>query len=74
MSRVHVEVTRIIGEWIRRELLSRGMAQKELARHARVSQASISNYVNGYKAPTVGTLLRILHALGYVVRIERRGS
>lgn len=74
MSRAHVEMAHIIGGWLRKEMAARGMTQKELARHARVSQASISNYVNGYKAPTVGTLLGILHALGYVVRIERRES
>lgn len=74
MSRADVEVAHIIGGWIRKELFERVMTQKELARHAGVSQASISNYVNGYKAPTVGTLLRILHALGYAIRIERRES
>lgn len=74
MSRATARTARIIGGWLRKEMASRGMTQKELAQGARVSQTSISNYVNGYKSPTVGTLLRILHALGYVVRIERGES
>lgn len=74
MSRADVEVAHIFGGWLRKEMAARGMTQKEIARHARVSQEAISSYVNGRMAPHVGILLRILHALGYAVRIERRES
>ena len=74
MSRADVEVVHIIGGWLRKEMAARGMTQKELARQARVSQEAISSYVNGRMAPRVGTLLMILHAFGYAIRIERRES
>jgi transcriptional regulator with XRE-family HTH domain len=41
-----------------------GLSKRELARRARTSPAALVTYEHGTRDPTVGTLLRIVHAAG----------
>ena len=47
-----------------------GLTQAELAAKARTSQAAISAYESGRRSPSVDTLLRIVAAAGYEVRMR----
>ena len=53
-----------------------GLSKRELARLARTSPAALVVYEQGTRDPTVGTLLRIIHATGTDadVRIAPRRS
>jgi transcriptional regulator with XRE-family HTH domain len=59
---------------IRRARLASGLSQRELARRAQTSQATVSAYEAGRKQPSVRTLQRLLRAAGaeLVVRDRRR--
>ena len=47
-----------------------GFTQRELAEQAAVSQQAISAYENGGKEPTMPTLIRLLAAAGFEMRIQ----
>ena len=55
---------------ISRARLKAGLTQRELAERAATSQAAISAYESGRRSPTVETLLRIVGAAGYEVRMR----
>lgn len=46
------------------------LSQRELARRARTSQATLSAYEGGRKAPSLDTLARIIRAAGKDLRIQ----
>lgn len=54
---------RAIGQRIREWRLKREMSQAEVARHAHITQASLSNYENGKRNLPVSTLLGVTSAL-----------
>ena len=61
-----------------RSLISRArrdanISQAELARRAKTSQAAISMYEAGTRSPTLDTLLRIIRAAGFDLRIGLSG-
>jgi transcriptional regulator with XRE-family HTH domain len=58
------------GNLIKLSRLERRMSQRELARRARTSQATISAYENGDKTPSLDTLARIVRAAGLDLRIQ----
>jgi transcriptional regulator with XRE-family HTH domain len=58
------------GNLIKLARLESGLSQRELARRARTSQATISAYENGEKSPSVDTLKRIIGATGLELRIQ----
>lgn len=47
-----------------------GISQRELARRAGVPQSMISAYERGRREPTLPTLLRILRAAGFDLRLH----
>lgn len=47
-----------------------GLSQRELARRARTSQATLSAYETGRKSPSLETLARIVRAAGQDLRIR----
>jgi transcriptional regulator with XRE-family HTH domain len=47
-----------------------GLSQRELARRAETSQATLSAYESGKKSPTLETLARIVRAAGLDLRIS----
>lgn len=47
-----------------------GLSQRELARRAGTSQATLSAYESGKKSPSLDTLVRVLRAAGQDLRIE----
>lgn len=47
-----------------------GLSQRELARRARTSQATLSAYEAGRKSPSLDTLARIVRAAGQDLRIQ----
>lgn len=47
-----------------------GLTQAALAERAGVSQALVSAYENGRRQPTVPTLLRLLEAAGFDLRVH----
>ncbi len=49
---------------LRRARRAAGLSQRELARRARTSQATLSAYESGHKQPSVTTLQRLLAATG----------
>lgn len=58
------------GNLIKMARLERGLSQRELARRARTSQATISAYEAGEKSPSLDTLARIVRAAGLDLRIQ----
>lgn len=57
------------GNLIRIARADAGLSQRELARRAKTSQATLSAYEAGRKAPTLDTLERIIRAAGFDLRI-----
>jgi transcriptional regulator with XRE-family HTH domain len=49
-----------------------GLSKRELARRARTSAAALVTYEHGTRDPTVGTLLRIVHAAGADAEVRVR--
>jgi|AntDryMetagUQ889_1029465.scaffolds.fasta_scaffold15199_2 transcriptional regulator with XRE-family HTH domain len=47
-----------------------GLSQRELARRARTSQATLSAYEAGRKSPTFETLVRVVRAAGQDLRVQ----
>ncbi len=47
-----------------------GLSQRELARRAETSQATLSAYETGRKSPSLDTLARIVRAAGQDLRIQ----
>ena len=58
------------GNLIRLARIEMGLSQRELARRARTSQATISAYEAGEKSPSLETLARIVRAAGLDLRIQ----
>jgi transcriptional regulator with XRE-family HTH domain len=58
------------GNLIRQARLEMALSQRELARLAGTSQATLSAYEAGHKAPTLETLARIIRAAGMDLRIK----
>lgn len=58
------------GNLIKVARLERGLSQRELARRAHTSQATISAYETGEKSPSLDTLARIVRAAGLDLRIQ----
>lgn len=58
---------------LRRARRAHGLTQAELARAAGTSQATISAYESGRKAPSAPTLDRLLAACGAELRVVRPG-
>ncbi len=46
------------------------MSQRELARRAGTSQATVSAYEAGHKSPSFGTLVRLIRSTGQDLRIR----
>lgn len=47
-----------------------GMSQVELARAAKTSQPAVSAYESGKRSPSVETLMRLLAAAGFELRMQ----
>jgi transcriptional regulator with XRE-family HTH domain len=47
-----------------------GMSQMELARAAKTSQPAVSAYESGKRSPSVETLMRLLAAAGFELRMQ----
>jgi transcriptional regulator with XRE-family HTH domain len=58
------------GNLIRIARRDTGLSQRELARRAGTSQATLSAYEAGRKAPSLDTLARIIRAAGLDLRIQ----
>ena len=63
------EISRELGERIRRERLSRNLSLSTLAETAGVSRLTLQKVEAGH-SPSVNTLLGILRALGFLDRLE----
>ena len=50
--------------------LRAGMSQVELARAAKTSQPAVSDYESGKRSPSVETLIRLLAAAGFELRMQ----
>lgn len=50
-----------------------GLSQMQLAQKAKTSQAAISMYESGTRSPSVETLLRIIRAAGFDIRMHLAG-
>jgi len=61
---------RVAGDLIRLARAKAGLTQDEIAVHAGVAQSLISAYENGRRQPTVPTLLRLLEAAGFDLRMR----
>lgn len=51
--------------WLSEELAKRGWSQSELARRSHITQASISDIINGKQMPGDRAAVAIAHAFGY---------
>lgn len=58
------------GNLIKQARWEAGLSQRELARRAGTSQATLSAYEAGRKSPSLGTLARIVRAAGKDLRIR----
>lgn len=58
------------GNLIRLARRDAGISQRELARRAKTSQATLSAYESGKKSPSLDTLARIVRAAGQDLRIQ----
>ena len=54
----------LMGEKLKDLLVKRGISQKELAQRAGVTEAAVSHYISGDRAPRGAILLNIANALG----------
>jgi transcriptional regulator with XRE-family HTH domain len=55
---------------LRRARHRAGLSQRELARRAGTSHATISAYEAGAKVPSVETLARLVRAAGFVLQVD----
>lgn len=62
--------SRVAGDLIRLARAKAGLTQDEIAARAGVAQSLISAYENGRRQPTVPTLLRLLGAAGFDLRMR----
>lgn len=62
-----------VGRDLRTARLHAGLTQRELARAAGTSQATVSAYEAGRKEPSVATLTRLLHLCGAELGVSRPG-
>jgi len=60
----------VAGDLIRLARAKAGLTQDEMAERAGVAQSLISAYENGRRQPTVPTLLRLLEAAGFDLRMR----
>ena len=51
------------GNWMQSQINDRGWTQRELSRRSGVSQAQISNFINGSRKPTADACQRLAQAL-----------
>lgn len=58
------------GNLIKQARLTAGLSQRDLARRAQTSQATLSAYERGEKSPSVDTLARIVRSAGLDLRIS----
>jgi transcriptional regulator with XRE-family HTH domain len=58
------------GNLIKQARLTAGLSQRELARRAGTSQATLSAYERGEKSPSVDTLARVVRSAGLDLRIS----
>lgn len=58
------------GNLIKQARYRSGLSQRELARRAGTSQATLSAYESGRKSPSLDTLARIIRAAGQDLRIK----
>ena len=61
---------RVAGDLIRLARAKAGLTQDEMASRAGVAQSLISAYENGRRQPTLPTLLRLLEATGFDLRMR----
>ena len=65
-----VSENRVAGDLIRLARAKAGLTQDEVGARAGVAQSLISAYENGRRQPTVPTLLRLLEAAGFDLRMR----
>jgi len=61
---------RVAGDLLRLARVKAGLTQAVLAQRAGVAQALISAYENGRRQPTLPTLMRLLEAAGFDLRMR----
>jgi len=62
----------IVGELLKRARKNADLTQAELGSRAGTGQGAISAYESGQRDPTVGTLVRLLHATGHDLGLSLR--
>jgi transcriptional regulator with XRE-family HTH domain len=62
--------TAVAGDLLRLARVKAGLTQHELAERAGVAQSLISAYENGRRQPTMPTLMRLLEAAGFDLRMR----
>jgi hypothetical protein len=67
---VNPERDQVAGDLLRLARVKAGLTQAALAERAGVAQALISAYENGRRQPTFPTLLRLLEAAGFELRMR----
>lgn len=61
---------RVAGDLLKLARVKAGLSQVEIAKRAGVAQSLISAYENGRRQPTVPTLIRLLAAAGFDLRMR----
>jgi transcriptional regulator with XRE-family HTH domain len=64
---------RVAGDLLRLARAKAGLTQDQMAERAGVAQSLISAYENGRRQPTMPTLLRLLEAVGFDLRMRLEG-
>jgi transcriptional regulator with XRE-family HTH domain len=62
--------TSVAGDLLRLARVKAGLTQGELGERAGVAQSLISAYENGRRQPTIPTLMRLLEAAGFELRMR----
>lgn len=64
---------RVAGDLLRLARAKAGLTQDQMAERAGVAQSLISAYENGRRQPTMPTLLRLVEAAGFDLRMRLEG-
>lgn len=64
MNRRSQEITNRFSFNLHRQLLIKGISQRDLANQTGIPEANISRYINGFRLPKLDTFLIICEALG----------
>lgn len=62
-----------VGRWIEVKLKEQGISQSNLCRRSGITRSTLSAIIKGTRSPGLNTFISIADALGYDLKIVKKG-